>query len=427
MSQSDEDYGRLVAKLPQWVLFFNLGAYKYLPEMRMQGQIEDTRELLQRLGLQTAQSLGGVGAGQFLEAIRRPSDEPYWKLRGHGGCQDIFFLTTYAKIPGLIKVMSEAAEAVGYPADKMGIYLQPIVQGSSCHVEFNLFYDPTDKTETCAVRSLATSAIQPLMSAGAFFSRPFGEAARDIMNRDAASVEALEEVQGDRRPGRHPQSGQTMLLREGTRTMALEDYRAEMESCCRCSACKFIPLEKVTGYEHANACPSISRYNFHSYSGGGRMGFGLGLLRGRVEYTPKVAEVVYNCNLCGACDISCKYAMEMDVLEPLYAIRQECVKNGQTVPVWDKLVQTMQKQGPMVLGAKGKRDQWYKGLDVKDYTQKKVPVVYHAGCLANYDEAAGKRGPSRPLLAQESGSGRGHRQGPRAVLRGPGLRDGLPG
>ena len=73
----------------------------------------------------------------------------------------------------------------------MGIYLQPIVQGSSCHCEFNLFYDPTDKVETSIVRGLATSAIQPLMNAGAFFSRPFGEAAREIMNRDAASVEAL--------------------------------------------------------------------------------------------------------------------------------------------------------------------------------------------------------------------------------------------
>ncbi len=29
------------------------------------------------------------------------------------------------------------------------------------------------------------------MNAGAFFSRPFGEAARQIMNRDAAGVEAL--------------------------------------------------------------------------------------------------------------------------------------------------------------------------------------------------------------------------------------------
>jgi len=191
MTQSDEDYSRLVAKLPPWVLFFNLAAYQYLPEMRMEGQVEDTRELLQRLGLQTVLSLGGIAAGQFLEAIRRPSDEPYWKLRRRGGCQDIFFLTTYAKIPGLVRVMSEAAEGAGYSPGQMGVYLQPIVQGSNCHVEFNLFYDPMDEIETRIVRGLATSALQPLMNAGAFFSRPFGEAAREIMNRDAASVEAL--------------------------------------------------------------------------------------------------------------------------------------------------------------------------------------------------------------------------------------------
>lgn len=172
--------------------------------------------------------------------------------------------------------------------------------------------------------------------------------------------------------------------------MALEDYASEMETCCRCSACKFIPLEEVTDYEHAEVCPSISRYNFHSYSGGGRMGFGIGLLRGRVDYTPKVAEVVYNCQLCGACDVSCKYAMEMDVLEPLYAIRRECVKNGQTVPVLDKLVVTMQKQGPMAHGVAGKLGQWYKDLEVKDYTKEKVKVIYHAGCLASYDKKSGE-------------------------------------
>ena len=63
--------------------------------------------------------------------------------------------------------------------------------------------------------------------------------------------------------------------------MALKDHRADMESCCRCSACKFIPLEKITGQEHSNVCPSISRYDFHSHSGGGRMGFGLGLIAGK--------------------------------------------------------------------------------------------------------------------------------------------------
>lgn len=185
--------------------------------------------------------------------------------------------------------------------------------------------------------------------------------------------------------------------------MALEEYRTEMESCCRCSACKFIPLEKVTGYEHSNCCPSISRYNFHSYSGGGRMGFGLGLVHGRVDYTPKTAEVIYNCHLCGACDVSCKYAMEFDVLEPLYAMREDCVRSGRTLPVLDKLVDTMRKQGPTILGAPGGRRGWYKDLQVKDYTRQKAAVIYHAGCLAGYDEAAGRVAAAAASLLGRAG------------------------
>jgi Fe-S oxidoreductase len=185
--------------------------------------------------------------------------------------------------------------------------------------------------------------------------------------------------------------------------MALEDHQSDMESCCRCSACKFIPLEKITGYEHANVCPSISRHNFHSYSGGGRMGFGLGLVRGRVNYTPRTAEVVYDCNLCGACDVSCKYAMEFDVLEPLYAIREECVRNGQTVPVWDGLVKNMTKGGPTLLNPTGTRGQWAKDLEVKDYTRDKSQVIYHAGCLASYDEQSGQVAKAAVSLLSKAG------------------------
>jgi FAD/FMN-containing dehydrogenase len=191
MASDDVTHERIRAKLPAWTLFFNLGAYKYLPDMRMDGLVQDTREVLQRLGLQPVQSIAGVAAAEFLEAIRKPSEGSYWKLRRKGGCQDVFFLTTYSKIPRLINVMTESAEQAGYPAAKMGVYLQPVVQGTSCHVEFNLPYDPNDETDTRKVRGLATGTIQPLVGAGAFFSRPFGEAARQIMNRDAASVEAL--------------------------------------------------------------------------------------------------------------------------------------------------------------------------------------------------------------------------------------------
>ena len=95
--------------------------------------------------------------------------------------------------------------------------------------------------------------------------------------------------------------------------------------------------------------------------------------------------------------------MEFDVLEPLYAVREECVKNGQTVPVWDKLVESMAKAGPTLLGATGKRGQWAKGLDVKDYATEKVDVVYHAGCLASYDEASGKVAAAAVSLLGKAG------------------------
>ena len=191
MALDRADSAKLLAKLPPWVLFFCLSSYKYFPDLRMEGLIADTRDLMQRLSLETAQSVGGIGAGEFLEAIRRPSAEPYWKLRRSGAVQDVFYLTTSGKVPGQIETMVQAVEAAGYPAAEMGVYVQPIVQGTNWHVEFNLYYDPADDAMANIVRGLATSSIRPLMRSGAFFSRPFGEASRQIMNRDAASIDAL--------------------------------------------------------------------------------------------------------------------------------------------------------------------------------------------------------------------------------------------
>jgi len=189
--------------------------------------------------------------------------------------------------------------------------------------------------------------------------------------------------------------------------MALEDYQSDMESCCRCSACKFIPLEKVNGFRPVNICPSIARYNFHAYSGGGRMGIGVALLEERLDYTDKLLEVVYNCMTCGGCDISCKYAMDMEVLKPIYETRIRCVENGHTVPVLDRMINSLRKQGHMMPGAKVKRGDWAEGLDVKDYTRQKTEVIYHAGCRTYYDRDMWKVARGAISLLQKAGVGVG--------------------
>jgi Fe-S oxidoreductase len=182
--------------------------------------------------------------------------------------------------------------------------------------------------------------------------------------------------------------------------MSLEQYRTDMETCRRGSPCKFIPLEKVTKYDHVNVCPSISKYEFHSYCGGGRMVMGTALLEKRLDYTDKLVEIIYNCNMCGACDTSCKYSMDMEVIEPINEIRIECVESGHTNSVLDKVINRLRRLGTMVAGAKVKRGDWAKDLGLRDFTREKVDVIFHVGCQTSFDRDMWKlaQGTARLLL-----------------------------
>jgi len=185
--------------------------------------------------------------------------------------------------------------------------------------------------------------------------------------------------------------------------MALEDYREDMETCCRCSICKFIPLEKVQGYDHTYVCPSIARYDFHAYSGGGRMGIGVAMLDKTIDYSDKLLDVVYNCQMCGACDVSCKYAMEFEVLEPINEFRIKCVEDGHTVPSLDAVVGSLRKNGTMVPGVKAGRGEWADNLKVKNAVKEGAKVIFHAGCRACYDRDMWKTAGATVSMLQKAG------------------------
>jgi Fe-S oxidoreductase len=185
--------------------------------------------------------------------------------------------------------------------------------------------------------------------------------------------------------------------------MGLKEYLGDMEMCCRCSACKFIPMQRVKGFEYANVCPSISKYDFHSYSGGGRLNIAAAMLKNKIDYSDKLLDIVYNCQMCGACDTSCKYAMDMEVLEPIYEFRIRAVETGHTHPALDKNINRLRKQGTMVPGARGKRGDWAAGLNLKDATKEKVAVLYHVGCLTSYDKNYYKLAKATAKILQKAG------------------------
>jgi Fe-S oxidoreductase len=182
--------------------------------------------------------------------------------------------------------------------------------------------------------------------------------------------------------------------------MALEEYRDDMKTCCRCSVCKWIHLERLKGYDFAKICPSIAKYNYRAYSGGGRIGLGMALLEGHLDYeSPKLQEVIYNCQMCGGCDTSCKYMMDMEVLEPMNEIRAELVKRGNVPAQLQAACGALAKGGSMVVGASVSRNDWMKGLKVAD----KGDVLFHAGCRTAFDEGQWSVAQNTVKLMEKAG------------------------
>lgn len=191
-----DEYVSLRDTLPPWVFFFSINGYEYFPEERIAYQSEDMLDIGQRVAVEPVKAIDEVAASELLKLLSRPSEEPYWKLRYKGACQDIFFLTTHEKVSELVDVMYHVASRYGYPVSDIGVYLQPTVQGCSWHCEFNLFFDPNKPNEAGRVKQLFIDASEALIAKGAYFSRPYGPWADMVYRRDAETTVVLRKVKG---------------------------------------------------------------------------------------------------------------------------------------------------------------------------------------------------------------------------------------
>ncbi|MBC8274356.1 MAG: FAD-binding oxidoreductase [Chloroflexi bacterium] len=196
LTNNGRDVEALRGILPPWVLLVTIAGYEWLPEERIEYQEKDTMEVARQFGVQPLPAVPGAWAWEVLRSLSQPSEEPYWKLRHKGGCQDIFFITTLNKTPEFIRAMHGVAQEKGYPVTDMGVYIQPVSQGHGCHCEFNLTYDPSSPEERARIQDLFSSASETVMRMGGFFSRPYGSWADIVYNRDAATRDALVKIKG---------------------------------------------------------------------------------------------------------------------------------------------------------------------------------------------------------------------------------------
>ncbi len=180
----------LKAKLPPWVLYVSFEGHGPLPEEKVAYEEADFRSIAGSFDLKPETQILSKEAEDLYRVLQEPP-EPYWKTKYQGRFQDIFCLTTLDRIPTFAASVTALAGRCGFAASNMGVYIQPVVQGTSCHCEFNLYYDPDKSLETGAVRNMVSAGSEDIAQMGGFFSRPY-PAWKDTAYRRAAGTAEMQ-------------------------------------------------------------------------------------------------------------------------------------------------------------------------------------------------------------------------------------------
>ncbi len=166
------------------------------------------------------------------------------------------------------------------------------------------------------------------------------------------------------------------------------DFRKDAWNCARCGCCKWIDTWEVKSARFAGTCPSSGRYKFDAYSCQGRLDIALALIDGKLSYeeSPQLLDIYYQCDTCGACDVSCKRSQDLQPLKVMLEVRAKLVKDGQTIPAHKTIIDGLKKENNMLQKSAADRGKWAKGMNIKDLTKEKAEFAYHAGCLLSFDE-----------------------------------------
>lgn len=141
------------------------------------------------------------------------------------------------------------------------------------------------------------------------------------------------------------------------RHKTIKELRKFTGKCPRCSLCKFPPLAVVEDHRFSTICPSYNEYKFHSHSGGGRIVMAMSLEEGRCEISDEMRDVIFQCTLCGGCDMACKFSSDIEILDTLYALRAESFQRRGPLAGHRAILESMDKYGHPI-DAAGTKGDW---------------------------------------------------------------------
>ena len=162
----------------------------------------------------------------------------------------------------------------------------------------------------------------------------------------------------------------------------LKNFAYDMRLCIKCKGCYWVEHTYQPGAEFSTRCPSNLWNDFDSYGAFGKMRIGTAVVEGKLDWTPKLLEIVYADPLCGACDVGCKRNLDLEIGLSLEALRVKAVQDGAgPMPVHKKIAKNITEKHNVYGAPHENRTKWLTS-DIK--VQKKADLLYFVGCTSSY-------------------------------------------
>jgi FAD/FMN-containing dehydrogenase len=189
LAQDQATFLRLMSALPEWTLFVSLSAHQYAPTDKMAWQFEQLKECGSRHGLLPQQALAGHYAN-VLASNLRGSEQTFFRDRALGTHLELFFLQQLDQLSRFPPLVRKCLDDGAFSNIPVGTYIQPMAQGTYCHVEFTLPCGLNASDEHKKLACVWRKAAQLCADSGGFFSRPYGDWS-DIAFSRAADIRPL--------------------------------------------------------------------------------------------------------------------------------------------------------------------------------------------------------------------------------------------
>ncbi len=173
-------------------------------------------------------------------------------------------------------------------------------------------------------------------------------------------------------------------------------YDDMIHRCFRCGYCKF-----PTDWSTVTNCPSYARYRLESFSAGGRLWLIRAWIMGEIEWTDRLAKIVYSCTNCKNCEEKCPISFSDNLVNMVVAARNSMVELGSIPsPVKDFLKNVHLHGNPYGISAK-KRSLWMEDTSIEPYVDQEF--LYYVGCEGSYDTRAQKAAKALGELLLKAG------------------------